>query len=141
MSPEEFQIWSIFNSFRIGSALAFVASAIFIWLGFRIAVGTRVPASGEEPTMFGKIISSIFCGIIVLGTWIQFTEAVGNYIASAFAFEQLKEAGTEISPVAEGWINYVGTTDATFTPTPLGMAFLAIVAIMYAAIIWYPKQK
>ena len=57
------------------------------------------------------------------------------------AFEQLKETGTEISPVAEGWINYVGTTDATFTPTPLGMAFLAIVAIMYAAIIWYPKQK
>ena len=104
-------------------------------------MGTRVPASGEEPTMFGKIISSIFCGIIVLGTWIQFTEAVGNYIASAFAFEQLKEAGTEISPVAEGWINYVGTTEATFTPTPLGMAFLAIVAIMYAAIIWYPKQK
>ena len=27
------------------------------------------------------------------------------------------------SPVAEGWINYVGTTEATFTPTPLGMVF------------------
>ena len=56
MSPEEYQIWTLFNSFRIGSGLAFVATAIFIWLGFRIAVGTRVPASGEEPQMIGKIM-------------------------------------------------------------------------------------
>ena len=140
MSPEEYQIWTLFNSFRIGSGLAFVATAIFIWLGFRIAVGTRVPASGEEPQMIGKIMSSIFCLLVCMGTWVQWTEYAANYIASAYALSELKDSGTSITEVAEGWITYVGTTEATAMPTPLGIAFIVIVGIMYAAIIWTPKK-
>ena len=141
MSPEEYQIWTLFNSFRIGSGLAFVGTAIFIWLGFRIAVGTRVPASGEEPQMIGKILSSIFCLLICLGTWVQWTEYAANYIGAAYGINQLKESGTEVTEIAEGFLSYVGTTEATLMPTPLGIASIVVIGIMYAAIIWTPKQN
>ena len=140
MSPEEFQLWSLFNSARIGSALAFIATAIFIWLAFRIAVGTRVPASGEAPNLAGKIMSSIFCALTVMGSWIQWSEGTATYIIQAYGLDQLKERGIELSDVGQGWIEYVGTTEVTGTPTPLGIAFMVLIAIMYAAIIWVPKQ-
>ena len=40
MTPEELSMWTLFNSGRIAGALGLIASAIFIWLGFRVAAGT-----------------------------------------------------------------------------------------------------
>ena len=46
----------------------------------------------------------------------------------------------EISPAAEFFIDFVGTTEPASSPTPLGMAFFVVVAIIILAQIWYPKQ-
>ena len=140
MSPEELQIWQLFQSGRIGSALLIVASAIFIWLGFRIASGTRAPVSGEAVTMPAKIISSIFCLGAVLGSWTMWAEGYAGYVIAAFSLDELQSSGTELSQVGEGFIDYVGTTSVTGTPDPMGMIFLIGIAIMYMAIIWVPKK-
>ena len=141
MTPEEYQMWQLFQSGRIGSALLIVASAIFIWLGFRIASGTRAPVSGEPVTMGAKVMSSIFCLGTVLGTWTMWAEGVSVYVITAFGLSELKSAGTEVTEVADGFIEYVGTTTVSGTPDTMGMAFLVYIAIMYMAIIWVPKQS
>tara|TARA_B110000444_G_scaffold72968_1_gene68620 strand:- start:18 stop:176 length:159 start_codon:yes stop_codon:yes gene_type:complete len=48
--------------------------------------------------------------------------------------------GFQISQAAESFIDYVGTTEAATTPTPLGMVFLAVVTIIILAQIWMPKK-
>lgn len=141
MTPEEYQIWQLFQSGRIGSALLIVASAIFIWLGFRIASGTRAPVSGEPVTMGAKVMSSIFCLGTVIGTWTMWAEGVSVYVITAFGLSELKSAGTEVTEVADGFIEYVGTTTVSGTPDTMGIAFLVYLAIMYMAIIWVPKQS
>ena len=59
MTPEELSMWTLFNSGRIAGALGLIASAIFIWLGFRVATGTRAPISGETTTRAAQILSTI----------------------------------------------------------------------------------
>ena len=140
MTPEEYQIWQLFQSGRIGSALLVVASAIFIWLGFRVASGTRAPVSGEPVTMAAKIMSTIFCLGTVLGTWTMWAEGVAVYVITAFGLSELKSEGTVVTEVSDGFIDYVGTTTVSGTPDIMGMVFLIYLAIMYLAIIWVPKQ-
>ena len=140
MTPEEYQIWQLFQSGRIGSALLIVASAIFIWLGFRVASGTRAPVSGEPVTMAAKVMSTIFCLGTILGTWTMWAEGVAVYVITAFGLSELKSEGTVVTEVADGFIDYVGTTTVSGTPDIMGMVFLIYLAIMYLAIIWVPKQ-
>ena len=138
-SPEYLlAIWNIFNIGRVGNAMVGIGSILAIWLAFRVAVATR---NSEETNLFAKIMSSAFGIIVVFGTWIQWSEAVAYYVNTAAAFVNAKAAGAEISPAAEGFIEYVGTTEGPGTPTPLGIAFLLVVLIMILAQIWYPKQK
>ena len=138
-SPEYLlAIWNIFNIGRVGNAMVGIGSILAIWLAFRVAVATR---NSEETNLFAKIMSSAFGIIVVFGTWIQWSEAVAYYVNTAAAFVNAKAAGAEISPAAEGVIEYVGTTEVPGTPTPLGIAFLLVVLIMILAQIWYPKQK
>ena len=42
---------------------------------------------------------------------------------------------------AQGFVDYVGTTDPTGMPPVLGMAFLIVVAIMILGLIWGPRGK
>ena len=140
MTPEEYQIWQLFQSGRIGSALLVVASAIIIQLGLRVASGTRAPVSGEPVTMAAKIISTIFCLGTVLGTWTMWAEGAAVYVITAFGLSELKSEGTVVTEVADGFIDYVGTTTVSGTPDIMGMVFLIYLAIMYLAIIWVPKQ-
>ena len=44
-----------------------------------------------------------------------------------------------MSQVAEGFISNVGT-DFSATPSPLGIAFLVVIAIMILGQIWLPKN-
>ena len=140
MTPEEYQIWQLFQSGRIGSALWIVASAIFIWLGFRVASGTRAPVSGEPVTMAAKVMSTIFCLGTILGTWTMWAEGVAVYVITAFGLSELKSEGIVVTEGADGFIDYVGTTTVSGTPDIMGMVFLIYLAIMYLAIIWVPKQ-
>ena len=141
MSPEELTIWTLFNSGRIAGALGLVASAIFIWLGFRVASGTRAPVSGESATNAAKIMSSIFCLGTCAGAWRIWSEGYATYTLTVGGLERIKSEGAKLTDTAENYIDFIGTSGVTNTPEPLGIAFIIFIAIMYLALIWAPKQS
>tara|TARA_B100000886_G_scaffold338368_1_gene301048 strand:- start:1612 stop:2019 length:408 start_codon:yes stop_codon:yes gene_type:complete len=134
---EEFQIWSIWSSNRIGSGLVGIGSILSIWLALRIAAATR---NSDETNLFAKIMSTAFGLIVLAFTWMQLTLVVNTFISTAIALTQLKEETGSISSIAEGYLEYVGTTDPVTTPLPISIAFLAVVGIIILAQIWMPKK-
>ena len=134
---EEFQIWSIWSSNRIGSGLVGIGSILSKWLALRIAAATR---NSDETNLFAKIMSTAFGLIVLAFTWMQLTLVVNTFISTAIALTQLKEETGSISSVAEGYLEYVGTTDPVTTPLPISIAFLAVVGIIILAQIWMPKK-
>ena len=132
-------IWNLFNLGRIGNAMIGIGSILAIWLAFRVALNTR---NNPETNILTKVLSSAFGLMIVMGTWINFTESVAYYVNTAAAFADIKARGSALSPAAEGFIEYVGTSTTKFagTPTPLGMLFLSVVTIIIMAQIWMPKK-
>ena len=135
---EEFQIWQIWRSNRIGSGLVGIGTLLGIWLAMRIAVATR---NSSETNLFAKIVSSAF-GLVALSfAWVQFNIISNTWISSARALSELKASGSEISTTAEGYIAYVGTTEAVTTPTPLGIAFIVVSGLIILGQIWTPKQS
>ena len=135
----EYQIalWELFNIGRIGSAMATIGVILAVWLSLRIAVNTR---NNPETNLFAKIVSTAFGLIVIASGWIQATIGGIYWTNTAAAFAEIKSQGMEISPAAEFFIDFVGTTEPASSPTPLGMAFFAVVAIIILAQIWYPKQ-
>ena len=131
---EEYQIWTLFNSGRIGSGLSIIWTVLLLWLALRVAVATR---NSEETNLFAKIVSSAFGLLAIGGAWQQWTTATNNWIIAAATFSDVEDK----SELAEGFINYVGTTDVSTTPNMGGMLLLLVIAIMIAGQIWYPKQK
>ena len=134
---EEFQIWSIWSSNRIGSGLVGIGSILSIWLALRIAAATR---NSDETNLFAKIMSTAFGLIVLAFTWMQLTLVVNTFISTSIALTQLKEETGSISSVAEGYLEYVGTTDPVTTPLPISIAFLAVVGIIILGQIWLPKK-
>ena len=135
----EYQIalWELFNIGRIGSAMATIGVILAVWLSLRIAVNTR---NNPETNLFAKIVSTAFGLIVIASGWIQATISGIYWTNTAAAFAEIKSQGMEISPAAEFFIDFVGTTEPASSPTPLGMAFFVVVAIIILAQIWYPKK-
>ena len=134
---EEFQIWSIWSSNRIGTSLMGIGTILGVWLAMRIALATR---NSDEADLVQKIISSAFGIVILFIAWINFTMATNTMISSAIALTQLKAETGSISSVAEGYINYVGTTDPATMPMPLGIAFIVVSGLIILGQIWMPKK-
>jgi len=134
---EEFQIWSIWSSNRIGTSLMGIGTILGVWLAMRIALATR---NSDEADLVQKIISSAFGIVILFAAWINFTMATNTMISSAIALTQLKAETGSISSVAEGYINYVGTTDPATMPMPLGIAFIVVSGLIILGQIWMPKK-
>ena len=53
----------------------------------------------------------------------------------------LKASGAEVSSTADGYIAYVGTTEAVTSPLPLGIAFIVVSGLIILGQIWLPKQN
>ena len=130
-------IWELFNLGRIGNAMVGIGTILAIWLSLRIAENTR---SNPETNILAKILSSAFGLIVVTNSWIQWTIGSVYWTNTAGAFVDMRSQGFQISQAAESFIDYVGTTEAATTPTPLGMVFLAVVTIIILAQIWMPKK-
>ena len=113
------------------------SSILGVWLSMRIAVASR---NSDESNLFSKIVSSAF-GLVTLSfCWMNFTTITNTWIGAARRLTDLKTSGTEISSTAEGYIAYVGTTDAATTPIPLGIAFIVVSGIIILGQIWMPKK-
>ncbi|MGB1108415.1 MAG: hypothetical protein ACPG2A_07105, partial [Parvibaculales bacterium] len=94
---------------------------------------------GEESNTVAKVISSAFCLLsvfFVYNAW-SFFSASGPLTARALT--QLQAQGTEISDIATGFIDYIGTTEPTGVSVP-GMVFLLVITVMMMAQIWMPKE-
>ena len=87
-------IWNLFNLGRIGNAMIGIGSILAIWLAFRVALNTR---NNPETNILTKVLSSAFGLMVVMGTWINFTESVAYYVNTAAAF-----ADPPPSPAAMG---------------------------------------
>jgi hypothetical protein len=136
---EEFQVWSIYQSGRIANSLGTIATILLIWLALRTAVQTRTPASGEESNTVAKVISSAFCLLSVFFVYNAWTFFSANNPLTARALTNLQAQGAELSDIATGFIDYVGTTEPTGISIP-GMLFLLVITVMMLAQIWMPKE-
>tara|TARA_B100000676_G_C17944787_1_gene768570 strand:- start:474 stop:887 length:414 start_codon:yes stop_codon:yes gene_type:complete len=137
MIMDEFQIWSLWSSNRIGSGLVGVGTILGVWLSMRIAMNTR---NNPETNLFAKLVSSAFGLIILAFAWINTTTIANTWIAAARGLSDLKASGTSISSGAEGYIDYVGTTEAVSMPLPLALAFIVVSGIIILGQIWLPKK-
>ena len=136
---EEYQIWSLFQSARIGNGLGTIATILLIWLALCTAVQTRTPVSGEEPNIIAKVLSSAFCLLSVFFVYNAWTFFSANNPLTARALSQLQAQGVEISDIATGFIDYVGTTEPSGIGIP-GMLFLLVITAMMLGQIWLPKE-
>ena len=134
---EEYQIWTLFNSGRIGSGLNIIWTILLLWLALRVAVATR---NSEETNLFAKIVSSAFGLVILAFAWINTTTIANTWIAAARGLSDLKASGTSISSSSEGYIDYVGTTESVSMPVPLAIAFIVVSGIIILGQIWLPKK-
>tara|TARA_Y100001970_G_C14163621_1_gene819984 strand:+ start:269 stop:676 length:408 start_codon:yes stop_codon:yes gene_type:complete len=134
---DEFQIWSLWTSNRIGSGLVGIGTILGVWLSMRIAMNTR---NNPETDLFAKLVSSAFGLVVLAFAWINSTTVANTWIAAAKGLSDLKASGTEISSGAEGYIDYVGTTEAVSIPIPLAIAFIVISGVIILGQIWLPKK-
>ena len=133
---EELQIWTLYSSNRIGTALVSLGIILSIWLSLRIAAATR---ASDETNLLGKILSSAFGLVVLTFSWGQYTIAQNIRVATAQALSNAKESGAELSQVGEGFIANIGT-DFTTTPIPLGIIFLVVTGAIILGQNWLPKQ-
>tara|TARA_B100001250_G_C19646804_1_gene720746 strand:+ start:588 stop:986 length:399 start_codon:yes stop_codon:yes gene_type:complete len=131
---DEFQLWSLWSSNKIGDALSFVGSILAIWLSLRIAAATR---ASNEFGILAKILASGFGLIVLASTWMRMTNGLNNWIIASNNLNALEDK----SETAKGFVEYVGTTEIATTPTPMGIAFLVIVGLMILIQIWAPKSN
>ena len=122
---EEFQIWQIWSSNRIGSGLIGIGTILGVWLSMRIAMNTR---NNPETNLLTKIISSAFGLVVLAFAWINFTTIANTWIAAARNLSDLKAGGAEVSSTADGYIAYVGTTEfSLFSGAVNGITILQLI--------------
>ena len=129
---EEYQIWTLWSSNRIGSGLGFIGSILLLWLAIRVAAATR---ASDETNLVGKLVSTAFGLLAIAGTWQMWTFIASTRVLAAISLDALEEK----SQLAMAYIENMGTT-VSGTPSMGGMLLLAVVAIMILGQIWLPKK-
>ena len=126
-----------FQNGRIVDALTFIGVIIAIWLALRIANMT-----GENPdsNLVTKIVSSAFGLTVMAGTFQSFGFASNTWVTFARRLTEIGPENTGDPIGAQAFIDYVGTTEATGMPTPLGITFCVIVTLMILSLIWAPRK-
>ena len=135
MTPE--LVMFNFQTGRIVDGLAFIGTIIAIWLALRIA---NMTGENPESNIIAKIVSTGFGACVVLGSYHAYTFAANTFIITARRIQENIEAAPN-PEAAQNFIDFVGTTEPSMTPTPLGIAFLTIVSIMILTLIWVPRNN
>ena len=129
---DEYQIWTLWSSNRIGSGLGFIGTILLLWLAIRIAGATR---ASDETNLFAKLVSTAF-GILSIGaSWNIWTTIAATRVVAAANLNALEEK----SQTAMAYIEMTGTS-VTGMPTTPGIIFLAVIAILILGQIWIPKK-
>ena len=128
---------TMFQNGRMIDALVFIGCILSIWLALRIA---NMTGENPESNLVAKIVSTGFGLTVVAGCWQSFALATNTWTTFA---RRLTEMGSENwgDPTgAQRLIDFVGTTESSMMPTPLGMVFLLIVTVMIISLIWSPRK-
>ena len=138
MGEAEQLLWDFFNMGRLIASMGFIGTIIAIWLAMRVANMTR---ESDESNIVTKILSSAFGLLVLAGTFQTWTIARNNWTNTA---GYIQEAGVDTCAdpsFCQGFIDFVGTTGPVNGPGVLGVAFLAVVALMILGLVWGPKNN
>ena len=127
-----------FQMARLISAMAFIGTIIAIWLALRVANMTR---ENSESNVVTKLLSTGFGLCVMVGSWIQFSLAANGWKIFAGRLEVIGIENTPEPELAQGIIDFAGSTTPGMTPTPVGLAFLVIVTLIILGLIWGPKNN
>ena len=92
----ELELWNIFQSSRGANATMILSVTIGIWIAARFA---SVARENDAPVLMKAIISIFALSGFAFG-WMVITRAVNGWVVQATALSDLRESGTELSPIA-----------------------------------------
>ena len=137
---EEYQVWMLLAVQSAGVMLFFLAMTFLIWVAFRVS--KNINESGGN--MVSKILGSIFgIGVVWFGYGSGTFLSVLNQ-GAAFTLSELKNAGVEISSIAESFIadNGEGSyPEASLVGDPVVMIWWLSILLIILIGIWGPKNN
>ena len=121
----EYQILNLMYIAFISNSMYFVAMVLLTWLGFRMANNVR---SLENPSMIGKIMTSIYC--LFVGFFFFNTSQIGGGILGSYV-GQLVDMGAASGDRLSVLIDTPGIIGGS-----LQTAFHAFIVIFQLLLVW-----
>jgi hypothetical protein len=139
----EFEIFHLSNQIFINNAIYTVAVILMTALSFYLIRRSRELNS----PLYGKVILTLFCSFPIF-----FGLQVASYLSTqqknvSFQLSELKEAGVQISTIAEQYIVTWGQTaadgPASFGPDVPSIVMYGTISVLFLAGIWakMPEQN
>ena len=132
----ELELWNIFQSSRGANATMILSVTIGIWIAARFA---SVARENDAPVLMKAIISIFALSGFAFG-WMVITRAVNSWVVQATALSDLRESGTELSPIASQYVEMYGGEFMT-KPGPRGMAYLISGLLIALLPLWLKDNK
>jgi hypothetical protein len=132
----ELELWNIFQSSRGANATMILSVTIGIWIAARFA---SVARENDAPVLMKAIISIFALSGFAFG-WMVITRAVNGWVVQATALSDLRESGTELSPIASQYVEMYGGEFMT-NPGPIGMAYLISGLLIALLPLWLKDNK
>jgi hypothetical protein len=133
----EIEIWAIWSSNRIASAIMGLTGMISIWIAARFA--SVMMEKGAN--LLGKITVTVFgiCVLLMNGVFMLMAQTNWNNTAKTFA--AMRDSGTEISPIAAEFVAKYGANDPSLTNTPIFLVLLISVLVLLIGTVWFQPEK
>ena len=133
----EIEIWAIWSSNRIASAIMGLTGMISIWIAARFA--SVMMEKGAN--LLGKITVTVFgiCVLLMNGVFMLMAQTNWNNTAKTFA--AMRDSGTEISPIAAEFVAKYGAGDPSLTNTPIFLVLLISVLVLLIGTVWFQPEK
>ena len=132
----ELELWNIFQSSRGANATMILSVTIGIWIAARFA---SVARENDAPVLMKAIISIFALSGFAFG-WMVITRAVNGWVVQATALSDLRESGTELSPIASQYVEMYGGEFMT-NPGPIGMVYLISGLLIALLPLWLKDNK
>ena len=132
----ELELWNIFQSSRGANATMILSVTIGIWIAARFA---SVARENDAPVLMKAIISIFALSGFAFG-WMVITRAVNGWVVQATALSDLRESGTELSPISTQYVEMYGG-DFMTNPGLIGMAYLISGLLIALLPLWLKDNK
>ena len=133
----EIEVWAIWSSNRIASAIMGLTGMISIWIAARFA--SVMMEKGAN--LLGKITVTVFgiCVLLMNGVFMLMAQTNWNNTAKTFA--AMRDSGAEISPIAAEFVAKYGASDPSLTNTPIFLVLLISVLVLLIGTVWLQPEK